>query len=91
MVYWGLKMYVYLIDLYQQGIRDNKTLAQMTKYHPFAIGKAMKHIDRLLRYREEVFTLFRGLVDLDYAIKSGKLPGAVFWLELKKLIYQFAV
>ena len=51
MVYWGLKLYVYLLDLYKQGIRDNKTLAQMTKYAPFAVSKAMKNI-KLLEQKE---------------------------------------
>ncbi|NOZ44473.1 MAG: hypothetical protein GXP45_05045 [bacterium] len=87
MLYWGLKLYIYLIDLYQQGIHDNKTLASMCKYHPFVVAKVMKHITQLVAKKNALYALFRDFVRLDFAIKSGKLPASAFWLETKKLIY----
>lgn len=91
MVYRWLKLYIYLIDLYKQGIHDNKTLAQMVKYHPFAVSKAMKHIDKLLQLAPDIKKMFRSLVELDYAMKTWKLPPTAFWLALKKIVYKFNV
>ncbi len=89
MMYWWLKLYVYLIDLYNQGITNNKTLAQMCKYHPFVVAKAMKHIQQLQSLSWDIKQMFRGLVLLDYDMKTGRIPDSAFWLELKKLVYNF--
>lgn len=80
---------MYLLDLHQQGIRDNKVLAQMTKYHPFVVSKTMKHIDRLVSLKQDVAQMYRSLVELDFGMKTGKLPDSAFWLELKKIVYRF--
>jgi len=86
MLYWGLKLYLFLADAYQHGIRDRKVLAQTLKYHPFAINKNMKHIDTILDKKLAIRSFYCQLVELDYHIKIGQIPVFGFWLELKKMV-----
>jgi len=87
MLYRGLTLYIYLLDLYQQDVRDVKTITQMTKYPPFAVSKAWKHIDLMRVKSEKIRLFFRTLVDVDYRLKTGALSLSAFWLELKKAMY----
>lgn len=85
-LYWGLKIWLFILDLDAQGIQDAKVLASMLKAHPFVVGKAVKQIQTLRRNKSSIVSLYTWLVELDEAIKMGKVPDFYFWLELKKMI-----
>ena len=58
----------------------------MIKYHPFAVSKNVKHIQNLFKQSEEIEYFYCALIELDYEIKTGKVPVSYFWLAVKKLI-----
>jgi len=89
MLYRWLKLYLYILDLHGQGIHDTKTLASMTKQHPFAIWKNLKQIKILKEKSLNIKKFYRDLLELDYQIKTWKLPSTAFWLKLKWFVYQF--
>jgi DNA polymerase III delta subunit len=86
-LYWTLKMYVFILDQYAQGIKDSKELASKLWYPPFAISKALGKIKVLQAHEAELKNVVRWLVDLDLSIKTGKLPDTIFRLQVKKLLY----
>jgi len=89
MLYRGLKLYLFLLDLWEQWIQDSKMIAQKIKYHPFAVSKNLKNISSIKNKEWEIKAFYKELVFLDYDIKIGKFPSEWFWLELKKMIYKF--
>jgi len=89
MLYRGLKLYLYILDLHWQGVHDSKTLASITKQHPFAIWKNLKQIKILKEKKLNIKKFYCELLELDYNIKTWKLPSTLFWLILKWLVYEF--
>lgn len=67
---WGLKIYLTLLDFYQQGIADTKQIIAATKLHPFVVSKNMKQLPLLVENKEQIISFFQHVIDLEYAIKS---------------------
>lgn len=67
---WGLKIYLTLLDFHQQGIQDAKYIITQTKLHPFVVNKNLKQLPKLLEHQSFVVSLFKQLIDLEYAIKT---------------------
>lgn len=82
----GLRLYLYILDLYDQGITDNKTIASMAKQNPYAINKHLKHIKKMQDKKWYITKFYSSLIVLDNDIKSGKLPDSYFRLWIKKMI-----
>jgi len=82
MLYWWIKLYLFIIDLYKNGVTDSKTIAQTIKYHPFVVSKNVHNIKKLLAQENEIKDFYRGLMELDYKIKTGQVPSSYFWLGI---------
>lgn len=86
MLYWWLRAVIQIIDLAERGIKDNKILAEKLKLHPFVIAKNMKSIDKLITKKDKIIEMFNLLINLDYNIKTWRIPQEIFWLEIKTII-----
>jgi len=85
-LYRWLRMYIHMIDLYDQGITDSKTIASMLKQNPYAIAKNLKNIKKMQEKKTYIKKFFSSLIVLDNKIKSGKIPDSYFRLWVKKMI-----
>ena len=88
MLYRWLKLYIFLVDFYQRGITDTKTIASNIKYHPFAVSKNMKNIEKIVEKYENIKKIYKNLIQIDAGIKTWKYPDSYFWLGIKKSIYE---
>jgi len=85
-LYRGLRVYIYILDLNEQGITDSKTIASMTKQSPYSITKQLKNIKKMQDKKDYIKKFFKNLIVLDNKIKSGKVPDSYFRLWIKKII-----
>ena len=85
-LYRGLRLYLYILDLNEQGITDSKTIASMAKQNPYAISKHLKNIKKMQDKKWYITKFYSSLIVLDNDIKSGKLPDSYFRLWIKKMI-----
>ena len=83
---WGLKIYLTILDLYGQGIVSAKEIIAQTKLHPFVVNKNLKYIAQLQKNQGFLVSFFQLLIDLEYAIKTGKMADQYFWLRTKQEI-----
>jgi len=79
-LYRGLRVYIYILDLNEQGITDSKTIASMTKQSPYSITKQLKNIKKMQDKKDYIKKFFKNLIVLDNKIKSGKVPDSYFRL-----------
>jgi len=86
MLYWGLKLYILMVDANKQWVSDSKTMAKITGFHPFAVSKNMKNINIVVKKYNKIKLFYNNLIELDYSIKIGKVNSFGFWLEVKKII-----
>jgi DNA polymerase III delta subunit len=70
MLYRSLKLSLFLVDLYQGGIKDSKAMAAIIGANPRQIAKSFKNIVYLQSVDEKIKNLYRGIMDLDWGIKS---------------------
>ena len=83
---WWLKIYLTILDLYGQGIVSAKEIIAQTKLHPFVVNKNLKYITQLQKNQGFLVSFFQLLIDLEYAIKTGKMAEQYFWLRTKQEI-----
>lgn len=84
-LYRGVKVFVLYADCLKRKV-NSKQIPKDIWVHPFVISKHSKN-HRVIVSKEEQFKQFLlDLLELDYAIKSGKLDASVFWLQLKQAI-----
>jgi hypothetical protein len=76
------------LDLYEQGITDSKELVSILKAHPFVVSKLLKNVLDIRRCRVQISCFYSRLVDLEYKIKTGKIPDGLFWLDVKRLLVE---
>lgn len=88
MLYRWFKLYIFLVNFHQKWIKDAKYIAQSIKYHPFAIMKNMKNIEKIVDNYENIKKIYKNLIQIDAGIKSWKYPDSYFWLGVKKSIYE---
>ncbi len=82
---WGVRILVLYIDCLKRKV-SSKAIPKEIGVHPFVIMKHSKHYEILLQKEQQMSFALQQLLDLDFHIKSGKLPSSVFWLQLKKII-----
>ncbi len=87
MLYWWLKVALNLIDEYESWNTDQKRIASNLWLHPFVVSKNLKIIQKLISKKEEIKKFYSSLIQLDFSIKSWNIPDYLFFLELKKIIY----
>lgn len=85
-LYWWLKVYIFIIDLYNKWITDSKQIITITKLHPFVVSKNIKNIDKLNKNKNQIKNFYKNLLELDSDIKLWKFPDTYFRLWIKKLI-----
>lgn len=85
MLYWWLKIIIQIVDLYESGIKDSKEIMWIMKVAPFVVSKNMKNIDKYISIKPKLKNIFSQLVNLDYSIKTWKIPQEIFWLEIKTI------
>ena len=86
MLYRGLKVYLFILDLYDQWITDSKQIINLTKLHPFVVSKNIKNITQLQQNQLQIKNFYIKLIELDASIKSWKFPDTYFRLWIKKII-----
>lgn len=91
MIYRCMKLYIFMIDLYKQWIKDTKQIASMISYHPFAVSKQMKIIDKIVDNQLKIKSFYEWLIDLDESIKTWRYPESYFWLAIKKMVNKMAI
>lgn len=85
-LYRWLKVYLFLLDLYNQWITDSKEIISITKLHPFVVSKNLKNINHLQKNQLQIKRFYTKLIELDSSIKSWKFPDTYFRLWIKKII-----
>ncbi len=86
-LYWWLKIWLFVLDSFEQWTKDSKTIASSFKLHPFVVSKTIKYIDILSCNKSWIFAFYRWLLELEYDIKTGKKSDFNFWLDVKKMVY----
>ncbi len=85
-LYRGLRVYLFLLDLYDQWMTDSKQIISITKLHPFIVSKNLKNINQLQKNQLQIKKFYTRLIELDASIKSWKFPDTYFRLWIKKII-----
>ncbi len=86
MLYRSLKLSLFIVDLYQSGVTNAAELASRLWAGPWQISKSLKAIGHLQSVYDDMKVFYRGLVELDYGIKTGKYPDSYFWLGIKRML-----
>jgi len=86
MLYRAMKFYLFMIDLDETGVQDSKTIASLLKMNPRQVKNEYTKIAVFRSNKEHIERLYSGLVELDAAIKFGKVPDTYFRLWIKQLI-----
>lgn len=87
-LYRTLKAIIYINDYADHGQTNSKYLASVLKLHPFVVSKYSKNIDQLQKFAIPLKKFYKQVVQLDAAIKTGKMPDTGFWISLKRYIYE---
>lgn len=85
-LYRWLRVYIFILDLYDQWITDSKQIVSITKLHPFVVSKNLKNINQLQKNQLQIKRFYTKLIELDADIKSWKFPDTYFRLWIKKII-----
>ena len=86
LLYRGLRNYLIVLDLYNQGISESKIIASEGKMPPFTASNLLKQIQILHEKQAYISNFFKKLVELDYDIKTGQIPAEYYWLAVKELV-----
>lgn len=85
---WWLRNYLLVLDYADHWIIDSKQIASELKQNPRAIMNITKKISLLKEKRNLIKTLFKGVVDIDYDIKSGNAQPESYFFTIKKVLLQ---
>jgi DNA polymerase III delta subunit len=70
LLYRGLRNYLIVLDLTQQGIQESKSIASEGKMPPFTASILLKQLPLLKEKKAFITSFFKKLVLLDYDIKT---------------------
>jgi hypothetical protein len=85
-LYRWLKVYLFILDLYDQWVTDSRQIISLTKLHPFVVSKTIKNITQIQKNQLQIKKFYIKLIELDASIKSWKFPDTYFRLWIKKII-----
>jgi hypothetical protein len=88
LLYWGLRNYLIVLDLYQQGICESKGIASEGKMPPFTASNLLRNISTLQEKQAYITNVFKQLITLEYDIKMGIMPAEYFRLAVKQQVLQ---
>ena len=83
---WWLRNYLFVLDYADCWITDSKQIASELKQNPWVIMNITKKLSVLKEKRDLIQTLFKGIVDIDYAIKSGNVQNENYFLTIKSIL-----
>lgn len=86
MLYWSLKLSIFVVDLVAQGIVDAKAIASAMSVSPRQISKTLKQLKQLQAHYPDIKRFYIKLVELDHGIKSWRYPDTYFWLGIKRML-----
>lgn len=86
MLYRAMKFYILMIDLDESWIKESKDIASFLKMNPRQVKNEYTKIAALKANKQHIEIFYTKLIELDAAIKTGKVPDTYFWLGIKKLI-----
>ncbi len=81
LLYWNLKNIILIKEQLSIG-ENSKNIASKLGIHPFVVNKIINKNYDLQKIRN----IFWNILELDYSIKSGKIPLELWYLYLKKII-----
>lgn len=85
-LYRWIKIWLFVLDCFEENIKDSKIITSMLKVHPFVVSKAIKNIDVLSRNKKGITSFYKWLIELENDIKNWKKSDFNFWLDTKKMI-----
>ena len=85
---WWLRNSLLVLDYADHGITDAKQIASELKQNPWAITNVIKKLPLLKEKRSLIETLFKEIVDVDYAIKSGNTQPESYFFTIKKVLLE---
>lgn len=80
MLYRAMKFYLLMMDMDESGIHDSKEIAAFLKMNPFQVKNEYSKIATLKANKRNIETFYSKLIELDAAIKTGKVPDTYFRL-----------
>lgn len=87
MLQWWTKALINIMDCVSLWMEnDSKWIASKLGLHPFVVAKNLSSAKRLLWTSYKIKDFFKKLMEMDYSIKTWRLPIELFWLEIKKEI-----
>jgi len=86
-LYRWIKIWIFVMDCFEQNIKDSKIITSILKAHPFVVSKTIKNIDVLISNKTWIISFYLWLIELENDIKTWKKSDFNFWLEIKKLVY----
>jgi DNA polymerase III delta subunit len=57
-LYWGLKIWIFILDCFEQNIKDSKIITSILKVHPFVVSKSLKNIDLISRNKNGIISFY---------------------------------
>lgn len=84
---WTKNMLLFLAAR-RAGKKSTTEIASYTKTHPFTIRKYLADAELFAQKQQSIKTLFEWFLDIDYSIKTWRLPDIHFWLETKKMLWR---
>jgi hypothetical protein len=88
MLYWGVKILIGMIDSWEQWFSSSKEIASRIKAPPFTISKFGKYKEQIVSKKDIRNTMFMEFVELDFSLKTWKLPLESFWVSIKQILTQ---
>lgn len=89
MIYRGLKMILWMLELKKEWVWSSKQAASILKLHPFAAAKQRSKIEVYTTYEQKISTLYTKILQLDMSIKTWSFPQEWFRLRIKSQLHEF--
>lgn len=86
MLQWWTKALINIMDSVNNWLEDSKIISSKLWLHPFVVAKNLSSAKRLMPKYWIITNFFKQLVEIEYSIKTWKLPIEIFWLEINKSI-----
>lgn len=86
MLYRWLKIMIQMVDCFNKWMSSSKEIASTIKAPPFSVAKQMKYKQIYQDNYQRIVAFYTWLLDIDYSIKTWRLPAEWYWPSIKKLL-----
>lgn len=90
-LYWWLKLYIVLFDLYNRGMKDSSLIVKQSWLNPFVVKQNMKNINLIVKNWNTIKNMYKSLINTEHQIKTGLKNEDFFWLETKNMVNKFKI